>query len=333
MAKDFFLRDPNENYFSGRIRDSKRIFPDADCWYEEFFHVTYSPSSGQVCRYYLEHQSVINAPDVWEFRFYFSSTMQKQLCDFLSADIWYNYTSESLVTAFRKCPYLCDYVIGTKVDKFEDVYSINVHPDFDHLFCIVSGKMSDYREQRIATHLFEICLRIKEELENFDINRAYLVKRPETHVAPTRKSSGRNQMPEWARDLINGSVRIGIKMAGSFIGANIDSNFDIGNVDFGNFDSGDVGDIGDFDTNVDGDFDYDSDNDYNHISFGHAPNDGTYTNSGQSVTIQVAGGNNKGSYDVYYHHGDKYIDFQNQWVKIQGKTRFHLNGNDYIIKS
>ena len=91
-------------------------------------------------------------------------------------------------------------------------------------------------------------------------------------------------------------------------------------------------------TNDDGYDDYDDyDNgftveDDSNISFGHAPNDGTYTKTSKEVNIQVAGGNNKGSYDVFLHHGDKYIDFQNQWIKIEGKTRFSLNGNTYLIK-
>ena len=72
--------------------------------------------------------------------------------------------------------------------------------------------------------------------------------------------------------------------------------------------------------------------DESNISFGHAHNDGTYTNSGKDIALQVAGGNSKGSYDVFYHHGQKYIDFQNQWIKIEGKDRFSLNGNTYIIK-
>ena len=73
-------------------------------------------------------------------------------------------------------------------------------------------------------------------------------------------------------------------------------------------------------------------NGQNYISFGHAPNDGSYMKTNQDVHVQVAGGNDKGSFDVYLHNGNKYIDFKDQWVKIQGKTRFHLLGNDYIIK-
>lgn len=61
--------------------------------------------------------------------------------------------------------------------------------------------------------------------------------------------------------------------------------------------------------------------------------DGTYTKSNIDVNIQVAGGGDKGSYDVYFYHGDKYIGFHDHWIKIQGKDRFLFNGNTYIIKN
>lgn len=109
------------------------------------------------------------------------------------------------------------------------------------------------------------------------------------------------------------------------------------NSDYEDFDS----DYEEFDSDYE---DFDSEDDFDeidsedesmetsNISFGHAPNDGSYTKISKEVNIQVAGGNNKGSYDVFLHHGDKYIDFQNQWIKIEGKTRFSLNGNTYLIK-
>lgn len=91
-------------------------------------------------------------------------------------------------------------------------------------------------------------------------------------------------------------------------------------------------DCDDFDPDCD---EIDSEDEFagtNNISFGHAPNDGSYTRTSKDVSIQVAGGNDKGPYDVFLHHGQKYIDFQNQWINIEGKTRFFLNGNTYIIK-
>lgn len=69
-----------------------------------------------------------------------------------------------------------------------------------------------------------------------------------------------------------------------------------------------------------------------HIPFMHAPNDGTYTRTNNDVHVVCSTGSDKGDFDVFLHHGDKYIDFQNHWIKIEGKTRFSLNGNTYIIK-
>lgn len=95
---------------------------------------------------------------------------------------------------------------------------------------------------------------------------------------------------------------------------NDNSSYDDGYEDYDDYDNGDTVE------------------DNSNVSFCHAPNDGSYTKTNKDVNIQVAGGNNKGPYDVFLHHGQKYIDFQNQWINIEGKTRFSLNGNSYIIK-
>lgn len=104
-------------------------------------------------------------------------------------------------------------------------------------------------------------------------------------------------------------------------------------VDVSDIDTGDFG--VDFDTDASAEYDdsYSDSSDSYNVSFGHAPNDGTYTKSNLDVNIQVAGGGDKGSYDVYFHQGQKYIDFHDHWIKIQGRDRFTFNGNTYIIKN
>lgn len=59
---------------------------------------------------------------------------------------------------------------------------------------------------------------------------------------------------------------------------------------------------------------------------------GTYLATSQTVLVYAEGGNPKGSFTVYLHHGKKYIQFQNSWVCIQGKSRFSFNGNWYVIR-
>ncbi len=63
-----------------------------------------------------------------------------------------------------------------------------------------------------------------------------------------------------------------------------------------------------------------------------APNDGTYTRTNSSVSIYTQEGHPKGSFSVYLHHGRRYIDFNNMWICIQGKSRFGYCGNWYVIK-
>lgn len=143
------------------------------------------------------------------------------------------------------------------------------------------------------------------------------------------------RLPHWASNV----VKVGTKVLTSFLGTSIpdfDFDFDgntidsssIDNIDIGTIDLGEINEEGFWDIEV---HDSELSNTEYNIPFG-ARNDGSYTKTSQDVNIQCASGANKGSYDVYLHNGQKYIDFQNQWVKIQGKTRFHLNGNDYIIK-
>lgn len=69
------------------------------------------------------------------------------------------------------------------------------------------------------------------------------------------------------------------------------------------------------------------------ISFlGKAPNDGTYTRTGSTVSVYTEEGHPKGTFSVYLHHGKRYIDFNNTWICIQGKSRFGYCGNWYVIK-
>lgn len=63
-----------------------------------------------------------------------------------------------------------------------------------------------------------------------------------------------------------------------------------------------------------------------------APNDGTYTKTSYSVSVYTENGHPKGTFAVYLHHGKRYIDFNNTWICIQGKSRFGYCGNWYVIK-
>lgn len=81
---------------------------------------------------------------------------------------------------------------------------------------------------------------------------------------------------------------------------------------------------------------FDSNFDSNHqgleITFGHAPNDGTYLHTSDTVNVQCVGGLNKGNFDVYLHYGHKYIDFHNQWIQVSKNGYFSYGGNNYYVK-
>ena len=63
-----------------------------------------------------------------------------------------------------------------------------------------------------------------------------------------------------------------------------------------------------------------------------APNDGTYSKTSSFVSVFNENGHPKGTFAVYLHHGKRYIDFNNTWICIQGKSRFGYCGNWYVIK-
>lgn len=80
------------------------------------------------------------------------------------------------------------------------------------------------------------------------------------------------------------------------------------------------------------DMNFDSDSQGHEITFGHAPNDGTYLHTYDTVNVQCVGGLNKGDFDVYLHDGHKYIDFNNHWIKVSKFGYFSYNGNRYYVE-
>ena len=63
-----------------------------------------------------------------------------------------------------------------------------------------------------------------------------------------------------------------------------------------------------------------------------APNDGSYMRTNKSVKVYTESGHGKGVFSIYLRKGKKYIDFDDKWVCIQGKSRFFYQGNWYVIK-
>jgi len=170
---------------------------------------------------------------------------------------------------------------------------------------------------------------IIKELSHFKISINRLKKKQV-------KQSGLNMglSPKLDKALLIGGyfvVKAAVKIAARSIGTDADINFDFSdsNVEIPDFDF-DITTDADF-SNISMDNNEGGDNPYL-ISFGNAPNNGTYIKSNEDVKITCAGGPEKGTFDVYFHNGSKFIDFQNQWIKINGKNGFYLNGNYYTIR-
>ena len=57
-----------------------------------------------------------------------------------------------------------------------------------------------------------------------------------------------------------------------------------------------------------------------------------YMRTSKTVEIHTESGHRKGTFSVWLSGGKKYIKFNNEWICIEGKTRFFHNGNAYVIK-
>lgn len=132
-------------------------------------------------------------------------------------------------------------------------------------------------------------------------------------------------MPQWA----GGITKIGLKAFANYLGASLpDFDFSGGGDSSFDFSGGDS----DFDfSGNDDDFNFDSDNVFSNITFGHAPNDGTYTDSGHTVTVRSDSGVKYTDIHVFYHHGQKWLDFKNHWVQPSSSGFFSLNGVSYKV--
>lgn len=67
-------------------------------------------------------------------------------------------------------------------------------------------------------------------------------------------------------------------------------------------------------------------------AYAQARNDGRYSRTNKSVLIYTQSGHPKGSYTIYLYKGQRYINFKNRWICIQGKQRFACDGNWYVIR-
>ena len=168
-------------------------------------------------------------------------------------------------------------------------------------------------------------------------------------------------MHPWVADILKASVRAGVSILGGMIGAQIAMDFDIGDgIDFDScnlnisgtdfdFDIDTDTDTGDYepllgDNNLDEDVsqldseysvDTDEDNTVqassNNVAFMGAQNDGTYSQTGQTVDIRSDGGKMYNDVKVYTHNGQKYIDFKDHFIKLPASGFFYYLANGYKI--
>ena len=59
---------------------------------------------------------------------------------------------------------------------------------------------------------------------------------------------------------------------------------------------------------------------------------GHFLKTNRTVSVYHESGHYKGAYNVYLHNGYIYILFGDNYINIQGKSRFPYNGTWYVIK-
>ena len=168
------------------------------------------------------------------------------------------------------------------------------------------------------------------ELQNVRIDTSILEKKPES-----TQTNLDVQLPPWLKRTIMYGGVFALKFAARSIGQNIDVQ------------------IPDFDIDVDVDIDIESDVDFDidatdtssmessvldnndstssNIVFQKAPNDGTYTDSGNIVTVRSDSGVKYNDIHVFYHNGQKWLDFKNHWIKPSASGFFSYKGVGYKV--
>lgn len=173
-------------------------------------------------------------------------------------------------------------------------------------------------------------------IKNFNLNNLDFKSKEE--IERTVK-----KVPGWVNDVLKGGLRAGAALLTGGLLANIsipdfgdaipdldldaDLDIDTSNLIGSNFDTSSISDV-DIDLDPSDNF---VSNDYSAISFMGAPNDGTYTNTGQTVSVRSDSGTVYNNISVFLHHGKKYIDFKNHWFEMSGSGFFSFLGNGYKI--
>ena len=306
----------------------KRLINEYDGYKEYECMVRKYPQ--RIITYYLTHKSNFWSKDDWHFKIFIGriGTIIGGLWKLKTV-----YTENSIKQALRNMPTVRDYVLSHGHYKSE--YIISSGLDFEGgSLCIVLPKwgkdISEYTINNKVDVLVEFADKVINEFVYQSIVTSDLVK-----ISHTTNP----ELPSWIKEGINGIVRIGVRTVGSMIGANLDGDFNIGDVQVGDIDF-DLGDW-DIDANIDGDYDVDFNSDgiveTNNIAFlgKQTPSFDT----GNDVHIVCETGTDKGYFDVYLQNGNKYIKIGNgssnnwsNWVSIQGKNSFSWNGNKYYIK-
>ena len=281
--------------------------------------------NGQFVKYYLTKFYELYRPNWWSINIYFNEEIKRQFDKIDNACQWKKiYTEDSLKYAFRKYPH---------------IYKAIIHKDRDchyysSLSCTINvDELSDYTEKNAVERLCNIAIEMLKELVSFKLNPSDLVKNTYTTA-----SASDCQLPSWVKDGLNFALRIGARTLAAYIGANIDSKFELGN-NTGDFDGDLPIDInGDLDINFDGDIDLDMDIKPDCLTFEARPTPSYDTKSDVRVVCDN-GGTDKGLFDVFSKDNKKYIKFGtgsssdwSNWVLIEGVNRFYWKGNWYSIK-
>lgn len=204
------------------------------------YHVVRTLSNGLNVEYYLTYSKELYDENSWCVKIMLPFEVRDRLKKIGDACHWTMlFTEDSIKRVFINYPHILNAVILRDKDCSIDIMDFSNLSVFIHV-----DNLSEYREKVAVEGLVDEAFAIIKELSHFRINTDSLVRKPQ-------EANKNIVLPSWLKTGINGVLKIGARALSSYIGSNVDANFDVGNIDVGNVDIGNI-DIGNLDFGVEG---------------------------------------------------------------------------------
>lgn len=312
------------------FEDSKFVCNMGD-WYEPSYKYQHMMYIGdRLIIYYATYNKNLFVKNYWDISICIGAPGQK-LPHFFR--LFQMFTEDSLSKALKYLPTLKEINLNRGYYRNLDICGNSIMADYTNgeitVFLNNSDRELDRQKKdnaaRLLVEFVENCL---FELSHFPILTKELV--------PKEKKES-YQMPDWLRDCVNGSVRVGVKILAGMAAQNIDFDFDIGGGSSSSSASFDFDFDADFDT--DNDFDFDGDFDVstdssNNLAFGgrdtlpnNSNSDGKIPDGKISLERTTSG--LMDSFKLFRDGGHKFVLYYGKYIQVDGIGTVTIGGIQY----